>query len=346
MVTFVKRRSMIRKNFPLKTLNSFGLDLFSNSFLEVESEKEIEALIKSDSLKEFGDDILVLGGGSNILFTENYRGIIIRPAIKDIIFNETENNQVLIKAGAGVNWDEFVNITVEAGLSGLENLSLIPGTVGAAPIQNIGAYGVEVASVIKRVNFIHIDSGTKESLSGAECNFGYRDSIFKNSLKNRTIIISVEFLLSRDFSPILDYGDIKAVLGTEGSPTPSAVREAVIEIRRSKLPDPAVKGNAGSFFRNPVVTKDKYLALKSKYPEMPGYPSADGNYKIPAGWMIEKSGWKGKRKGNAGVHDKQALVLVNHGGATGKEIHDLSIAIKKDVYSMFRVTLETEVNII
>ena len=337
---------MIRENYSLQKHNTFGIDVKADCYVSVTTLFELKSLIEKDFFSKYGGEMLVLGGGSNLLFTQDYHGVVIHPEIDGFEISDQPDGSVRVKAGAGIVWDHLVARTIESGLSGMENLSLIPGMVGASPIQNIGAYGVEVSSLIDKVNLLHIESGKESSLKSDECNFGYRNSIFKQELKGKIIITSVEFVLSRSFTPLLDYGDIRKIVEEKNEITPASVREAVISIRESKLPDPAKLGNAGSFFRNPVITSEKYNKLKAIHADIPGYQSEKGYVKVPAGWLIERGGWKGFRSGNVGVHEMQALVLVNHGFATGKEVSDLADAIRSDIKTKYDVDLDCEVNII
>lgn len=334
---------VIKENFQLKQYNTMGINVYARYFAQAQSLEEIK-----DILENHRDyfPFYIIGGGSNILFTKDYNGLILQPAIKGIKPVAEDHEYSFIEAGAGENWDEFVKWTVDSGLGGIENLSLIPGSVGSSPIQNIGAYGVEVKDVIDRVNYLDLETLEMVSLSNRECNFDYRKSIFKNHLKNRVIIISVVFRLFRH--PVFNttYGNLQEEIEKTGDISLERIRNAVIAIRRSKLPDPEILGNAGSFFKNPIVESVKAEAIKEQYDSMPSFPVNEYQTKIPAGWLIEKCGWKGKRTGNAGVHEKQALVLVNYGNATGGEIKDLACRISESVFSKFEIKLEPEVNII
>jgi UDP-N-acetylmuramate dehydrogenase len=330
----------------LKQYNTFGIDVFAHLFSEVNSEKQLTELLLDKELRK--QPLLIMGGGSNLLFTGDVDGIVVKINLlaKEILSENEET--VLVRAAAGENWDEFVAWTVEQGFSGLENLSLIPGVVGSCPIQNIGAYAVEVKDYVSEVEIIYLDDCKKQVLDKESCRFGYRDSIFKNELKGKAVIVSVSFLLNKKYKPELTYGAIAKELSDAGilRPGPADVREAVCRIRRSKLPDPAILGNAGSFFKNPVVSSEKFESMSEKFPGIPAYHQDNGMYKLAAGWLIEQCGWKGVRRGNAGVHEKQALVLVNYGNATGNEILALADEIKKSVMNKFGVELQTEVNIL
>jgi UDP-N-acetylmuramate dehydrogenase len=293
------------------------------------------------------DKCLVLGGGSNILFTKDYGGTIIHPLFNRITIKEIEPDSTFISAEAGLAWDRLVEWTVENDLGGLENLSLIPGNAGAAPIQNIGAYGAEVSNLITGVNAISLESGEHRLFSGEECMFEYRDSIFKNKLKGKYLITSIELRLRR--SPEffnLSYGNLEQAVREKGEISLKGIRDAVIKIRREKLPDPSVTGNAGSFFKNPVIDLDKYNELKNEYGDIPSWENGENKYKIPAAWLIEKAGWKGKKAGRAGVHEKHALILVNLGNASGIDILQLSNMIIQSVEDLFGITLKREVNVI
>jgi UDP-N-acetylmuramate dehydrogenase len=291
---------------------------------------------------------LILGSGSNILFTSDFKGTILYPELGGIKIEEKDsgNGSMIVSAGAGVNWDDLVEWTVAKGFGGLENLSLIPGRVGATPIQNIGAYGVEVRESIVKVKALSTDDGSIRIFNNPECEFGYRDSIFKRSNKNRFLVMRVYYRLTTRPSLYLNYDSLKHEVNLLGKETLRNVRQAVINIRHRKLPDPELIGNAGSFFKNAVVTSSVADRLKKEYPEMPVYEEREGYKKLASGWLIERCGWKGKHNGDAGVHEKQALVLINYGNATGKEIFDLSEEIRKSVNEKFGVDLEREVEVI
>jgi len=336
----------IKNNFSLKSLNTFTVDAKAKYFAEVDNILELKEILSTKVFKS--ENRLILGGGSNILFTEDFNGIVLKlnnTEIKKI--SESEEN-VFLQVDAGVKWDSFVQHTIENGISGIENLSLIPGNVGAAPIQNIGAYGVEVKDLIENVNLLMIDGLEEISLSNQECNFSYRNSIFKNELKNKFVITSVLFKFSKQskinltYAPLNDY----FVEMDENKITSQNVRDAVISIRESKLPDPNKIGNAGSFFKNPIITKEKFEELKGVYSDLHGYPDSNSKIKISAGWLIEKCGLKGKRIGDVGIHEKQALVIVNHGSATGTEILEFSKMIQSEVENKFNIKIINEVNIL
>jgi len=334
---------MIQKSYSLQGLNTFGIPAIADGFAAFDSVDSLcELLNHRDEYKE----LLILGGGSNILFTKDVHALVLRNEIKGIDVISDTGDSITVKVGAGVVWHEFVLYAVEQGWGGIENLSLIPGSVGASPMQNIGAYGVEIKDVFHSLEALHIESQELKTFTKSECNFGYRESVFKRELKNQYIIASVTFTLSRNGELKTSYGAIQDELSARGlDPSIQSISEAVIAIRNSKLPNPKDLGNAGSFFKNPVVPKSLSDEIKLSYPSMPSYPQPDGTEKLAAGWLIETAGWKGKRVGNCGVHAKQALVLVNYGGATGNEIYDLSEAVLTDVRNKFGVQLEREVNI-
>jgi UDP-N-acetylmuramate dehydrogenase len=329
------------KAHSLKPYNTFGLESIASQMVILDSVEEIEQL---SHIIPANSRLLILGGGSNVLFTSNFDGTVVAPWFTGIDIIEDKEDTVLVKAAAGEDWDNLVSWACERNLWGIENLSLIPGKVGACPIQNIGAYGVEVKDTIERVNYYNLESKTFATIANDSCRFGYRNSIFKQELKNKIIVTSVEFRLSKVPKPVLHYANLQDLLNA--SPTPMAIRKVVIEIRESKLPDPKVAGNAGSFFKNPVIQETYYNKLKETHPEIPSYPGDSGTVKVPAGWLIEKAGWKGKTVGNAGVHAKQALVIINHGNATGSEIIGLAKEVQHSVLAQFGIELEMEVNAI
>ncbi|WP_339717303.1 UDP-N-acetylmuramate dehydrogenase [Cyclobacterium amurskyense] len=335
----------IQENISLKAYNTFGIDVMASFFAEVESKEDIlEALNFAKSKMK---PILILGGGSNVLFTENLDALVLKVNILGIKEIKTNDKTVLIEAGSGVIWHELVLYSLDKGLSGIENLSLIPGTVGAAPMQNIGAYGVEIKAVFHSLEAIEISTGLIKTFLPSEVRFGYRESVFKTSLKGKYIICKVSFNLSKIHTPNISYGDIQTVLDQMGHTTATAqnISKAIISIRQSKLPDPKEIGNAGSFFKNPVIPASDFDNLKLKFPALPGYPNAS-QVKVPAAWLIENTGWKGKQIGEVGVHKKQPLVLVNYGNGKGEEILDLSHQIQMDVLNKFGISLEREVNIV
>ena len=326
-------------NYSLLNHNTFGMDVEAKRFVEYDSEEELIGLLPSLESK-----YLHIGGGSNLLFRGNFDGTILHSVIKGIEIQENCGEYVLVRVGAGVVWDDFVAWTVERGWGGIENLSLIPGEVGASAVQNIGAYGVEAKDVIVQVKAIHLKTGEKRSFVTDECCYAYRQSIFKNELKGQYAITYVTYKLKVRPTLELSYGNMKALLEKKNV-TVSDVRQFIIDTRNAKLPDPKVQGNAGSFFMNPVVSRDKFQEIQKDYPQMPYYEVENG-VKIPAGWMIEQCGWKGKSLGKAGVHEKQALVLVNLGGASSEEIVTLCNAVCKDVKETFGIDIHPEVNFI
>jgi len=327
----------------LKPYNTFGLEATSKGIIHILQENDLfEVLYHGLS------PLKILGGGSNILITGNIDAYILRNEIKGIEIVDEDENQLLVQCGAGENWHQLVMWSLSHGLAGLENLSLIPGSVGAAPMQNIGAYGVEQESAFHSLKAIHLKTGVRRIFYKEECQFGYRESIFKNELKDQYFITHVNYLLKKkDFTLHLAYGVINDILGQKGisHPTVNDVSEAVIEIRRSKLPDPKQIGNAGSFFKNPVISMTLYNELIIKYPDMPSYPIDAESIKIPAGWLIEKAGMKGFTNGHIGVHKLQALVLVNYGGGQGAEIYSLALEIQQKVFDMFGIKISPEVNL-
>lgn len=333
----------LKHNISLKPFNTFGIDVQTESFVEINSIVKLQEILKNNQ-----KEILILGGGSNMLFTKNFGGLLIKNNIKGIELVNDNENEVILKVGAGENWHDFVMYCVSKNYAGLENLSLIPGTVGASPMQNIGAYGVEVKESIISVEALNIKDGTIRNFSNAECEFDYRSSIFKTSQKGKYFITSVVFQLSKKPTINSSYGAIEEELKIMGvvNPTIQDISKAVINIRSSKLPNPNELGNSGSFFKNPVVSIFKKNLLLEKYPSIPHYLQNDGSFKIAAGWLIETCGWKGKRVDNYGVHTKQALVIVNYGGATGKQILHFSEEIIQSVKSTFDIELEREVNIV
>jgi UDP-N-acetylmuramate dehydrogenase len=331
-------------NASLRKYNTFGLDYKALHLIRVRSEREARQLF--DGTFHLKKPFLVSGSGSNILYRSDFRGTIILPDIKGIRVTEVNKDAVTISAGAGIEWDNLVEWCVDKDYSGLENLSLIPGKVGAVPVQNIGAYGTEIKDVILRVKCISTIDGSVKYFSNEECRFGYRESIFKKELKGKYLVVRVFFILNTSLKPNLEYGSLNDEIEKLGKPTLKNIRQAVINIRRSKLPDPEEIGNAGSFFKNPVVEKSLADNLKKKYPEMPCYPGRPGQMKLAAGWLIDKCKWKGFRSGDAGVHNKQALVLVNYGNASGTEIFELSEKIRVSVLKEFGVGLEREVEVI
>ena len=334
----------IKENISLKKYNTFGIDVKSRFFVECSSVNELSDFLNIYHKQQL--PLMVLGGGSNVLFTKDFDGYILRPFIKGIEVIEETSEDIKVRVGAGEDWDEFVGYCVERNWGGIENLSLIPGNVGTSPIQNIGAYGVEVKDVITEVETLEITTLNTHCFNNSECNFAYRNSIFKIDLKGKHIISYVTFNLKKQPVFKLDYGNLEKELESCNEINLKNIRQAVINIRNSKLPDPEEIGNSGSFFKNPVIESLKADKLKKQFVDMPSYIHGEGLIKLPAGWLIEKAGWKGKRIGDAGVHENQALVLVNYGKATGAEIHQLAKKIQKSVKEKFDIDLEMEVNII
>jgi len=333
------------EDISLKPYNTFGIDVRARFFAEALSEEDI--MILAGNLREEYHPLLILGGGSNILFTKDFPGTVMKISTKGILVIKEDEDTIWVKASAGENWDELVKFCVNKGWGGLENLSAIPGNVGTSPVQNIGAYGVEMKNAFFELEAFDLESNVKRIFSKEECGFGYRESIFKLQYKGRFIILSVTFRLEKNPVLCLGYDNIMEELSLlkVNHPGIADVREVICRIRSRKLPDPAVTGNAGSFFKNPVILPQQFEKLKELFPGIVSYLQ-DGKIKLAAAWMIEQCGWKGKRIGNAGVHPTQPLVLVNHGNATGLEILNLSKEIQKSVFERFGVTLEREVNII
>lgn len=323
----------MQEGVSLKPYNTFGIDVKARLFAAFHSLEELQDLLPSLRRIPF----LLSGGGSNMLFTQDFDGIFVRNRILGIEEVVRSENEVVVSAGAGENWHQFVQHCVSLGYGGLENLSLIPGCVGASPMQNIGAYGVEIKDVFEYLDAVEIATGNMKRFYAEDCAFGYRESVFKRQLKNEYIICSVAFRLSLNPKVNTSYGVIEAELERMSVKKPSIkdVSQAVINIRKSKLPDPTVLGNAGSFFKNPVVPEAVLDQIRSTYEKVPSYPAGEGTVKLAAGWLIEQAGWKGKRVGAVGVHELQALVLVNYGGGTGKEVYDLSQEIIEDIQQKF-----------
>ncbi|MDF3034769.1 MAG: UDP-N-acetylenolpyruvoylglucosamine reductase [Paucimonas sp.] len=332
----------ILPNISLQPFNTFGVEAKASAYMEITSSQCLMDAIQDGFLE--GNSVLVLGGGSNLLVQKDFNGLVLHMRNRSIKLIRQTAETFMVQASAGENWHDFVQWTLHQGMPGLENLSLIPGSVGASPIQNIGAYGVEVGEFIDSVQIIHLSSGRMENLDGKSCGFAYRDSIFKNELKGLVAVLGVTFALPRKWTPRLDYADVARELAAREwkMPTATQIAQAVIDIRKRKLPDPTVIGNAGSFFKNPVVSEETYRTLLAAHPGLVSYPYGDGSRKLAAGWLIDQCGWKGRRKGDAGVYEKQALVLVNHGNATGSEIAELAHEIQQDVFRHFGVQLEPE----
>lgn len=342
-----KNTEMIRffENYSLRDHNTFGIDAKAKYFFEFTDPVDLHIFLNDNqSWKE--EKLIVLGEGSNILFLKDFDGLVIHPKVPGIKTVNEDRNNYWIEVGAGENWDEFVDFAVTYNLGGIENLSLIPGKVGAAPVQNIGAYGQEVCNVVEKVIGYDLEKQIPGEFSVDECRFAYRNSIFKSYLKNKFIITSVVFRLEKFPEFKLGYGDLESKVKEKGDVNLHTIREAVIDIRSSKLPDVKELGNAGSFFKNPVVEASLAEQLKSEFETLPVYSAGEGKAKLAAGWLIEQAGWKGLREGNVGVHEKQALVIVNHGNASGKDVWDFSEKIKCSVIEKFGVELEREVNCI
>ena len=337
------------ENYSLKAHNTFGIEAKCSRFLEYENVAEAQEI--AGILRESDTPYIIIGGGSNLLLTQDFDGIVVHSRLMGTgpVSREMQlMGPVPVSCGSGEVWDDVVAYCIAHGLYGMENLSLIPGDVGASAVQNIGAYGAEAKDLIVEVEAVEIASGRLVTFRGEDCGYGYRDSKFKHEWKNKYLITHVTYQLSTTFEPRLDYGNIRSELERKGITTPTAqqLRDTIIEIRNAKLPDPKVMGNAGSFFMNPIVSREKYETLAVQYEGMPHYNIDADKVKIPAGWMIDQCGWKGKSLGRAGVHDKQALVLVNRGGATGAEIVALCETIRKDVKAKFDIDIHPEVNII
>jgi UDP-N-acetylmuramate dehydrogenase len=337
---------IISSNISLKPYNTFGIKAFAKYFTSVETTENIKELLQSNEYKH--NERLILGGGSNMLLTKNVNAIVVKNNLKGISVVKETLEDVFVKCAGGEVWHEFVMWCINKNYGGLENLSLIPGCTGASPMQNIGAYGVEIKDTFYELEAIHAITGEQKTFSKSDCEFGYRESVFKHQFKNHFIISSVTFQLSKKPTFHIEYGAIKQELDAMNISELNikAISQAVINIRSSKLPNPKEIGNAGSFFKNPEVSSDVYKRLKNEFQNLVAYPLENGNYKLAAGWLIEQCGLKGYRVGDAGVHKLQALVLVNYGAATGNEIYDLSTHVLKTVHDKFGVELEREVNII
>ena len=335
---------MIREfhQISLRTRNSFGVDQQAARLVEFETPEDLRTLFAAGIPEKW----TVLAGGNNILFTRDYDGVLLTPVARGITLLSDDGDEVRVRADAGVEWDDLVEWAVGRGLWGIENLSLIPGKAGAAPVQNIGAYGCEAKDAIRRVEMYCVETGAMLTLDAAHCGFGYRESVFKHDLKGRVIITAVEIALTHTPRPRLGYGDVEREVEARGGATLRNIREAICSIRRAKLPDPAVLGNAGSFFKNPVVGAAAAERLLAEYPDMPHYPAPEGRVKLAAGWLIDRAGMKGHRAGNVGVHERQALVLVNHGGATGGEVIAFARTVQARVREKFGIEIDTEVNIL
>jgi UDP-N-acetylmuramate dehydrogenase len=327
----------------LKNYNTFGISVNAKRFISITSVYELQQLLKTEK------NLFLLSGGSNMLLTKDIETLVVHIAIEGVSIDHEDEDAIYLTVNSGENWHEFVLWCISNNYGGLENLSLIPGNVGTSPIQNIGAYGVEVKDTITKVEGLEIETGKLVSFSNEACKFGYRNSIFKNTHKGKIILTAVGFKLTKKNHQLnTSYGAIETELASKKilKPTLKNVSDAVIAIRKSKLPDPKELGNSGSFFKNPVISKELFLEIQKENPKIPNYPISENEVKIPAGWLVEQSGFKGKRFGAAGVHEKQALVLVNYGNATGEEIHQLAKKIQTTVFKNFGITLEIEVNVI
>lgn len=334
----------VHQNYPLKKYNTFGVEAYAKYFGAFSGVDDLTLMLSEYSKQP----TFVLGGGSNILFTKNYGGLVLKNDIKGIHTVHEDEDHVYVTAGAGENWHQFVLYCIKHNLAGVENLSLIPGNVGASPMQNIGAYGVELKDIFHSLDAFHLHEKKIKTFTLNDCEFGYRDSVFKKKYKDQFLILNVTYRLNKNHQYNISYGSIKEELEKMGIKdlTVQDISQAVINIRQSKLPDPGVIGNAGSFFKNPEILKHEFEQIQRTYPNIVGYVLNNGNVKVAAGWLIEQCGWKGYRKGDAGCHEKQALVLVNYGNASGKAIYDLGLEIKQSVKETFNIELDTEVNII
>lgn len=331
----------INRNYSLLNRNTFGINVFADCFVEYNNISELKSI-----LQVVKGPLFCMGGGSNLVFMNDFHGTILHSCINTIEIIDENESSVLIKVGSGVVWDDFVEYCVGQGFWGIENLSLIPGEVGASAVQNIGAYGVEVKDVIVKVDAVCLLDGSECTFSNEQCKYDYRNSIFKNELKDQFAVSYVTYELQKKADPKLDYGLLKQTVDQMGSVSLQNIRDAVCSIRNSKLPDPKILGNAGSFFKNPVITNIAFKQLQNRYPNIPFFVVTGSIIKVPAGWLIEKSGWKGRNLGPVAVHDKQALVLVNLGGASGYDVKNLADNIIRDVENLFGIMLETEVNYI
>ncbi|EAY31350.1 UDP-N-acetylmuramate dehydrogenase [Microscilla marina] len=336
----------IQPEVSLKPHNTFGIDVKAQQFVEVHQLSDLQTLLKEQ--QQNPTPLLILGGGSNVLFTRDFEGLVAKIKLKGIRLLREDDSNVWLEAAAGEVWHDLVMHCVQKGYGGIENLSLIPGTVGAAPMQNIGAYGVEIKQVLETVQAVERSTGVLKVFTNEECKFGYRESVFKNIYKDQFVITGITLKLSKKPTFNTSYGAIQEVLQTNQVKELSiqAISDAVCQIRSSKLPDPAKIGNAGSFFKNPTIPFTQFEQLKQAFPHIVGYPVANSQVKVPAGWLIEQSGWKGKRFGHIGVHSRQALVLVNYGGGEGSQIRQLSADIQQSVLQKFGIAIQPEINII
>jgi UDP-N-acetylmuramate dehydrogenase len=337
----------LQSDVNLKPYNTFGIDVRAKAFCRIESLNQLPEIRLL--YKQYYPNVLVLGGGSNVLLTKDFDGLVLLNDLKGILVLTEGAKRVELFVASGENWHKLVMQAVSKNWGGIENLSLIPGSVGAAPIQNIGAYGVEIKDVLKDVHVYEWETGTQQIFSNEDCQFGYRDSVFKRQEKGRYFITGITLLMEKNPTHFnTSYGDIRKVLEEKGvvQPTAEAVSNAVISIRSSKLPSPAVLGNAGSFFKNPVIEAAHFSLLKAQFPDIPSFTQENGTVKVPAAWLIERCGWKGKRVGNTGNHAGQALVIVNYGEATGNEIWQHAMTVQKSVEELFGIHLEPEVNVV
>ncbi len=335
----------MQNNFPLRALNTLGIDAKAHAYVQLTSLDDVLAVWRDvQSPQSQPLPRLVLGGGSNIVLTGDFPGLVLHMCNKGMMLVNEDEHAYYVKAQAGESWHQLVLWTLNQGWGGLENLSLIPGSVGAAPVQNIGAYGAELKDYLHALTMFDFETGQISTLSNADCAFAYRDSIFKHALRERAIILDITLALPKHWRANLTYPELAQALQADGIHSPSAqqISDTVIAIRRRKLPDPAIIGNVGSFFKNPLIDANQHATLLQQYPQLPSYALSDGNFKLAAGWLIQQCGWKGKSIGAASVYDKQALVLINCGGATGQEIAELAAAIQKDVLVRFGVALEVE----
>lgn len=334
---------LVQSNVSLQSFTTFGIAVSARYYFRLTEVAQLPKFNQLMQLPEFaGLPLLILGGGSNVIVTRDFPGVVLHMALIGREYLFEDDHFVYVRAAAGEVWHDFVQWTLERGWGGLENLSLIPGSVGAAPIQNIGAYGVELKDGFHSLSWFEFATGKMHTLTHAECQFFYRDSVFKNGLRNQGIILEVTFKLAKQWQPKLGYDGVAQALQGVATPTPQQVSFAICVVRRSKLPDPQLIGNAGSFFKNPVVSAEICAALLARFPQLVNYRQSDGKYKLAAGWLIEQTGWKGRALGRAGVYEKQALVLVNLGGATGADVASLAKAIQEDVKRNFGVQLEIE----
>ena len=335
-------------NYNLLHNNTFGISECCRRFIQFDTTEELKDVLRT--LTDDDKPLLIIGGGSNLLLTQYYDGTVIRSNIKgiELLYDNNDHDAILLRCGSGETFDDIVAYAVSHGMYGAENLSIIPGDVGASAVQNIGAYGREAKDIIYKIEAVRISDGREQTFTNADCQYAYRDSRFKHEWKGQYVITHVTYRLSKTFTPYLDYGNIKAELQRRNIDTPTAqqLRDIIIDIRNAKLPDWKVEGNAGSFFMNPIVSRQKYEELISQYPQMPHYHIDDTHEKIPAAWLIDQCGWKGKTLGKAGVHHNQALVIVNRGGADGKDIVTISDAIRHDVKQHFDIDIFPEVNFV